>query len=88
MALVKEDEKGLFIQAGGYIARPGPIAGWMHAVKMDDGGLKKGDHVKARHKSGTPLNVITLKNNEKRYWGHDQEATDKLWSLSLNKVQL
>lgn len=71
MTLVREDEKGLFIKAGGYIARPGGVVGYDHVLRMDDGGLKKGDKVVARHSAGSPLNYIKLPNGEKLWWHHD-----------------
>jgi len=68
MAKIWEDEKGLYVKAGSYIARPGDITGYSHAYRMDEGGLVNGDAVPARHIAGSPLVCITLTNGEKIYW--------------------
>ncbi len=68
MSKVWKDEKGLYVKAGGYIARPGDINGYSHAYRMDDGGLVYGDEAPTRHIGGTPLVCITLTNGEKIYW--------------------
>lgn len=67
MSVIREDEKGLFVIAGGYKARPGSVGGYSHAFRMDDAGLRKGDRVKARHVAGSPLICITLE-HAKIYW--------------------
>lgn len=77
MTVVREDEKGIFVQAGGYIARPGPTRGTSHAYRMDDGGLKKGDIVKARHMAGTQLTSVTLPDGRKTIWHHEGETRDR-----------
>lgn len=69
--LVRKDGKGLFVKAGGYIARPGNVRGYDHAYRMDDAGLKEGDRVKARHRAQTPLTVITLDDGTKLHWHHE-----------------
>ncbi len=60
MAVIKEDDRGIFVQAGGYVARPGDAVGYAHAYDMSAGGLVKGDRVAARHLSGTPLIRIKI----------------------------
>lgn len=70
MSVVKQDETGIFIQLNGAKYRPGNINGYSHAFKMDDGGLKKGDTVKASHRAGTPTIKITLDDGI-RIWAND-----------------
>jgi hypothetical protein len=70
MPKVKEDDQGIFIQTGGYIFRPGDINGCAHAYEMDDGGLRKGDDVKARHVAGSQLAKLKLADGSVRYWGN------------------
>lgn len=77
MTKVRQDQTGLYIQSGGYVARPGPVNGYGHAYRMDDGGLQPGDAVKSRHVSGTPLNVITLPNGYKTRWHHEGPDRDR-----------
>jgi len=71
--LVREDEQGLYLVAGGVKARPGSLSGYGHAWRMDDGGLKAGDKVVARHRGGTPLVSITLPDGGTTIWGDDYE---------------
>lgn len=71
MTLVRKDGRGLFVRAGGYIARPGNVAGYSHAYNMSDGGLKAGDRVKAHHKAQTPLTRITLDDDRVLHWHHE-----------------
>jgi hypothetical protein len=73
---VRKDAKGLLIRAGGYVSRPGNVRGYAHAYRMDDGGLKEGDYVKARHRAGTPLSVITLDDGSKIFWHHDHGSNE------------
>lgn len=73
MSVVHEDDEGIFIKTGGYVFRPGGIVGSAHAYRMDDGGLRKGDRVKARHKGGTTLAAITLDDGTKRIWASQYE---------------
>lgn len=68
MSKVKEDSDGLFIQTGGHIFRPGDVNGYYHAYEMDDGGLKKGDDVKARHLGGSQMAKLKLDNGSVKYW--------------------
>lgn len=68
---VRKDDKGLYVIAGGYVARPGEVAGYAHAYDMSDGGLREGDRVKARHVSQTPLTEITPEDGKKLRWYHD-----------------
>lgn len=70
MTVVREDADGLYVKAGGYIARPGAVRGYSHAYRMDDGGLKAGDTVKARHSAGTELTIVTLPDGSKTRWHH------------------
>lgn len=77
MSVVRCDEKGILIYLNGAKHRPGPIQGYAHAYNMDDGGLKVGDHVKARHRAGTPTIRVQTPEGE-RIWAndymHEQEA--------------
>lgn len=68
MSVIRQDAKGLYVIAGGYTGRPGGVGGYDHAMRMDDGGLKKGDRVKAAHVAGNPLIRIKLENGVKLYW--------------------
>lgn len=83
MTLIRSDIKGLFIKAGGYIFRPGEIAGLSHAVDTSDGNLKVGDKIKARHVAGTTYCRITLNNGSKIYWSteyaHKQQQQALVW---------
>lgn len=71
MALVRADERGLYVRAGGYVARPGEVSGYAHAYDMSAGNLHAGDFVQARHVAQTPLTRITLANGERIYWHHE-----------------
>ncbi|QSY98585.1 hypothetical protein J2J97_32290 (plasmid) [Rhizobium bangladeshense] len=71
MTKVRADGHGLFVIAGGYAARPGDVLGYSHAFRMDDGGLKEGDTVKASHWAGTPTTKIKLGDGTVLLWGHD-----------------
>ena len=77
--LVRADAEGIFVRADGRVFRPGRILGYDHAYEMDAGGLKAGDHVAARHMSGTELVVIRYGKNQERVWGsqyeHDKMVT-------------
>ncbi len=77
MTLVREDEKGLYVIAGGVTARPGAVNGYGHAYRMDDGGLKKGDKVTARHSGGTPLVKIKLPDETVTRWFGEGEHRDR-----------
>jgi hypothetical protein len=68
MTLIREDAKGLYVKAGGYVARPGNVGGYDHVYRMDTAGLKKGDHVKARHMAGTPLTRLKLSDGIVLFW--------------------
>lgn len=59
MSKVWKDDIGLYVKAGGYMARPGDVNGYSHAYNMGDGGLAEGDKVKACHLGGSPLVKIT-----------------------------
>lgn len=69
---IKEDNLGIYISHGCEPcmgkARPGPISGWNHVYQCGDFGLKKGDKVKAHHRSQTSLMIIDLGDNVKRAW--------------------
>ena len=86
--LVRSDNLGLFVRAGGYVARPGDVTGYSHAYDQSDGGLKAGDYVKAYHLSGSPLTQITLSDGRKLVWTHeytwkqDQEYR-KQWNMNI-----
>jgi hypothetical protein len=32
------DSQGIFVRAGGYVARPGAVRGYSHAMDISDGG--------------------------------------------------
>lgn len=76
---IRRDEHGLYVRAGGYVFRPGPINGYSHAYDMSDAGLKEGDEVKASHVAGTPTGRIRLADGRQLRWGddylHEREAT-------------
>ncbi len=67
MAKIWQDERGVYVKAGGYVARPGAVVGYMHAYNMGDYGLTKGRTVKAQHIAGTPLVKVTI-GGAVRYW--------------------
>lgn len=77
MTIVREDAEGLFVRAGGYIARPGPTVGTSHAMRMDDGGLKAGDNVKAAHVAGSQLTRIKLADGNTTFWHHEGETRNR-----------
>lgn len=68
MALVREDDEGLYIISGGVTARPGAVRGYGHAYRMDDGGLVKGDKVNACHIAGTPMVRLKLPDGTVTRW--------------------
>lgn len=68
MATVREDEHGLYILINGARSRPGNISGYDHVYDMSDGGLKKGDKVKAYKQNGNCITTITLDSGHKIYW--------------------
>lgn len=78
MTVVREDERGIFIVAGGYVARPGDARSYSHAYRMDDAGLKKGDRVYARHRGGTPLTKVRLEDGTELHWIHDNSRPEEL----------
>ena len=77
MALVREDEKGLYVIAGGVTARPGSVNGYGHAYRMDDGDLKRGDKVSARHSAGTPMVKIKLPDGTVTRWFSEGTERDQ-----------
>ena len=72
MRTIKEDSKGIYISHGCEPvigkARPGDISGYSHVYQTDSFGLKKGDKVKAHHRSQTSLMIIDLGDGIKRAW--------------------
>lgn len=71
---IRADAIGVFLKgtgSGDY--RPGPISGYAHAYRMDDGGLSRGDRVYASHVAGAPLIRIHLPSGEKIYWASEDE---------------
>jgi hypothetical protein len=68
MATVREDEHGLYILINGARSRPGKISGYDHVYDMSDGGLKKGDKVKAYKQNGNQITTITLDGGKKIHW--------------------
>lgn len=71
MSLVREDDRGLYIWLNGGKYRPGGVTGWDHAYDMDDGGLKKGDKVRASVVPESPLTRIRLESHRKLMWHRD-----------------
>jgi len=69
--LVREDERGVFIQIGGIKARPGAITGYSHAYRMEQAGLKAGEHVLARHVPETELVEIRLPDGARLRWADE-----------------
>lgn len=68
MSTVWEDDKGIYVRAGGYIARPGGEPGYDHCYRMDSADLKKKDKVKAHHLAGSPLVKIRLDDGTVLHW--------------------
>lgn len=77
MTLVREDEKGLYVIAGGVTARPGAVNGYAHAYRMDDGGLNAGDKVTVRHIGGTEMVKLTLPDGKVTRWYSDGPSRDR-----------
>lgn len=75
LALIREDELGLYVIAGGYIGRPGDVPGYSHALPMTSGGVKTGDKVKARHVASNPL--IKLITPEGLRWWYTGSRTNQ-----------
>lgn len=71
MTLVREDAKGLYVRAGGYVARPGNVRGYDHAYRMDRALLQAGDRVKARHLAGSPITRLRLEGGVVLHWHHE-----------------
>jgi hypothetical protein len=80
MPKIREDAQGIYVKAGGYIARPGAVAGSEHAYRMSDCGLKADDQVSARHAfgGGSQLTVVILSDGTRTYWHHEGEERDRL----------
>lgn len=76
MSLVRKDAAGLFVVAGGWTARPGPVVGSSVGLRMDDGGVKEGDHVKATHWAGSSLTRVKLESGQVLYWHHEGKMRD------------
>ena len=71
---IRADATGVFLKGtGSGDFRPGPITGFAHAYRMDDGGLAKGDRVYASHVAGAPLIRIHLPSGDKIYWASEDE---------------
>lgn len=70
MTVVRKDADGLYVRAGGYIARPGPVTGYECAYDMSADGVRAGDTVKAAHMPGTPLTRLRLADGSVRVWHH------------------
>jgi hypothetical protein len=77
MALVRRDQRGLFVIAGGYVARPGAVRGYEHALRMDAAGLREGDKVRARHMASSPLTKVVLGDGQTVYWHHEGVERDR-----------
>lgn len=70
--LIREDEKGLYVIAGGYAARPGVVSDYNpYYTDYDTGGLAKKDLVAATHIVGTTFTQIRTKGGLKLLWIHD-----------------
>lgn len=69
--IVREDEKGIYIQHGGYIWRPGSVNGYEHIYDMHDGGLQKNDRVKPDHREGGPIVKIILDDGTVLHWSSE-----------------
>lgn len=67
-SLVREDEHGIFIRTGGYVFRPGAAGGFDAVRDMSTGGLKVGDHVKARHVASSEFCRIRLDDGRTLHW--------------------
>lgn len=76
MTKVWKDAEGLYVIAGGYVARPGSVAGRGHALRMDDGGLSEGETVVARHRGGTQLTTVRLADGRMTHWHHEGPERD------------
>lgn len=74
-SLVRSDENGIYIKTGGHKFRPGAVNGYYHAYRMDDGNLKAGDKVKARHIGGSPLAKLTLADDTITRWAEEYSWT-------------
>lgn len=65
LKLIRKDDHGLYVKAGGYIARPVDVP-WMSGYRHIKGMIgdpsktkhKEGDKVKARHMNSTPLTRV------------------------------
>ena len=73
MSTVREDDEGIYILLNGAKHRPGSVSGYAHCNRMDSGGLKKGDKVKASHVACTPTIRITLDDGTKLRWHQNGE---------------
>ena len=70
--VIKQDAEGPYLtKPGGGTYRPLEINGHSHVWNMNDGGLKGGDHVVARHVSSTPFIKITTSDGTVLHWGED-----------------
>jgi len=87
MTLVRQDDESLYIIVGGVTARPGAVNGYAHAMRMDDGGLVKGDKIKAKHVGGSELVCITLPEGEKTYWYSQGPTRDRGMAQLTNTEQ-
>jgi hypothetical protein len=65
MAIVQEDDKGLFVTIDNCIARPGHAT---YAHITDDGGLKKGDQVEAYLLPECSLVRLNISKDKHRTW--------------------
>lgn len=85
MTVVRQDAKSIYVIAGGYIARPGAVNGYSHAYNMSDGGLKKGDLVKARHIAQTPTTKVTTPDGTELRWHHDGHSPEVQRAMDRSK---
>ena len=71
MAVVRTDEDGVYLVVNGSRARPGNVAGYSHSHRMDGGGLKVGDKVKAAQRSQSSIVKVTLDSGNVIFWHFD-----------------
>lgn len=67
-ARIHSDDRGVFVRAGGYAARPSDNGQLEHGYPTHDGNLKAGDHVVANHVSGKLLIRLRLEDGTALIW--------------------
>lgn len=71
MTKIRKDQTSIFVIAGGYVARPGPVRGFDHAYDMSEGDLVEGDTVKAHHIGGSSITKIVTSTGRTLHWHHE-----------------